>query len=164
MDILSILNEDLVFADLKCGTAEDVITFLSNRLFERGYLKEGFLKAILERESKYPTGLYLGDINVAIPHADIEYANKSGIAIATLNPPVKFRRMDNPNEEIDVSIVFLLVINDPKGYNKFLARLTKIFSNNSLMKKICDEKNPSMIVNLLKESLNEIMTNENITS
>jgi len=109
----------------------------------------------LEREQKFPTGLYLGDINVAIPHADIKYANKSGIAIVVLRNPVKFKRMDNPSEEIPVHIIFLLVIVQPDEYVKFLSKLTSAFGNQEFLSKIVKSEDArtvgAVMANIIQE-------------
>ncbi len=155
MDNISMLNEDLIFAGKEFSNPEEAITFLAKKLYEFGYVKEGYLEAVLEREQKFPTGLYLGDINVAIPHADIKYANKSGIAIVVLKNPVKFKRMDNPSEEVPVHIIFLLVIVQPDEYVKFLSKLTSAFGNQEFLSKIVKSEDArtvgAVMANIIQE-------------
>ena len=148
-----ILESALVFVQEEFNTAEEVIIFLSKKLLAEGYVKKDFLPAVLERERKYPTGLYLGAINVAIPHTDIKYVIRSGIAIVTLKTPVKFKKMDDPEKEIPVHIVFLLSVLDPKGYVGFLSKLTRSFKDESFIQKLYLEKNPSKLVESLKNIL-----------
>ncbi|MGC8979364.1 PTS sugar transporter subunit IIA [Caldisericum sp.] len=153
MNFDTILSDDLIFVKRDYQTANEVITFLSERLLEKGYVKEDFLPAVLEREKKFPTGLYLGSINVAIPHTDVKHVIKQAVTIVTLKNPVKFRKMDNPDEEIPVHIVFLLAIVDPKEYVKFLADLTKSFSDKVFIQKIYDTSSPWQLLNLFKHAL-----------
>jgi len=155
MSFENMISEDLIFLRENFKSANDVISFLSEQLKNYSYVNEGFLVAVLERESKFPTGLYLGDINVAIPHTDIKYAKKSGIAIARLNKPVNFRRMDNPDEEINVSLVFLLSVVDPKEYVNFLSKLTASFGDSSFVKKLYLAESKEDFSKSLKESLKE---------
>ena len=125
----TILNDELIFAQRDFSSAEEVITFLSGQLLTRGYVKEDFLPAVLKREKTFPTGIYLGTINVALPHTDAEHVLKPALAIVTLKSPVRFGKMDNPEEKISVHIVFLLAIVDPNAYVKFLSKLTSFFGN-----------------------------------
>jgi len=148
----TILHEDLVFVQKDFSSAKEVITFLSKKLLEKGYIKEDFLPAVLEREEKFPTGLYLGSINVAIPHTDVKHVVKQTMVIATLKSPVKFGKMDNPKKKILVHMVFLLAIVDPKGYIKFLSRLTSMFGDLDFVSSIYYSKTPEKLLESLKEA------------
>lgn len=156
MNFTLFLNEDLIFVGKSFNNAEESITFLSNKLFEKGYTKEGFLEAVLKREQKFPTGLYLGNINVAIPHTDTKFANKSGLAIAVLQNPVKFRRMDNPTEEIPVHIIFLLVIVEPDEYVRFLSKLTSAFGDQKFLAQVFSSEKPQFVYTLMSQIINPV--------
>ena len=47
----------------------------------------------MKRESVYPTGLPVGEINVAIPHTDPEHVNNAAICLGILEKPVTFNVM-----------------------------------------------------------------------
>jgi len=151
MKLDTILHEDLVFVQKDFSNAKEVITFLSKKLLEKGYVKEDFLPAILEREEKFPTGLYLGKINVAIPHTDIKYVNKSGMAVATLKKPISFGKMDDPTIGIPVHIVFLLALVDPNKCLKFLSSLTRSFNDESFISLIYSLNDTERFVELTKK-------------
>ena len=99
---------------------EDVLEELSNAAIAKGYAKPDYHKAILEREEKYPTGLHIPLIEVAIPHADAEWANESSLTIGLLEKPVVFKPMDGMGGDVNVEIVFMLTIQDPKEQIEFL--------------------------------------------
>jgi PTS system galactitol-specific IIA component len=147
------VREELIFVQKNFKKNSDVIKFLSEELREKTFVKKSFCDAVLEREKKYPTGLYLGKINVAIPHADIKYVNKPGMAVATLQKPISFRKMDDPTLSIPVHIVFLLVVKDPKNYLNFLSVLTKSFNNEYLLQRIYNENNSKKVIKELKNVL-----------
>jgi len=149
----TILHEDLVFVQKDFSNAKEVISFLAEQLLKRGYVKERFSHAVLEREEKFPTSLYLGSINVAIPHADIKYVNKPGMAVVTLQKPVSFGKMDDPKKKIPVHIVFLLAVQDSKGYVKFLSKLTSSFSNKLFLQSLYSERNSAKAAELLRKVL-----------
>ncbi len=156
MDFNEIVKNCIAFTEMNFNNANEVILFLSNELKNRNIVKSDFPEAVLKREKKYPTGLYLGEINVAIPHTDSNHVVKSGLAIATLTKPVFFGRMDKPETKIPVHIVFVLAVSDPKEYVKFLSKLTSSFGNGKYMKEMVKAKQPSEI----KEIIENIFTNK----
>ncbi|MEM1532507.1 MAG: PTS sugar transporter subunit IIA [Desulfurococcaceae archaeon] len=128
---------DILVFDFKASERNELLTLLSKKLYEMGYVKETYWKALLEREEKYPTGLVIKeDFNVAIPHADVEHVEKEALVIVKTDRVVTFRKMDEQEVEIPVDVVFLLVIKEPKGYVKFLAKLTELFTNEEFIKMI----------------------------
>jgi len=105
---------------------EDVLEEMSNAAIAKGYAKPNYHKAILEREEKYPTGLHIPEIEVAIPHADAEWANESSLTIGLLDHPVKFQPMDGMGGDVNAEIIFMLTIQDPKEQINFLRAFSTI--------------------------------------
>ncbi|MFD1449067.1 PTS sugar transporter subunit IIA [Oceanobacillus profundus] len=127
----------------------EVIKTLGRQMVDAGYAKETYIQAVLDREKTLPTGLKAGITNVAIPHTDITHVNKSAVAIATLNEPVKFHLMEDPSKEVDVDIVFLLAVSQPEEQTELLRNLMAIFQDKELLLKIKNAEN--------KDSLHEIL-------
>jgi len=126
MDILTFTVEE--------KNREEILSKISRKLYKMGYVKETYEKALLEREEQYPTGIFISEkVSVALPHADVEHVNKEALVIIKPRQRVPFRRMDEPGEETDVNVIFLLVIKDPKGYVKFLAKLTTMFKDEKFL-------------------------------
>jgi PTS system galactitol-specific IIA component len=116
---------------------EELLARLARKLLEMGYVDEGYLEALLEREKEYPTGLVVGrNLNVAIPHAGVEHVRKEALVVVKTRRKISFRKMDEPEVEVPVDAVFLLVIKEPKGYVKFLATLTELFSKEEFVNTI----------------------------
>jgi PTS system galactitol-specific IIA component len=133
------------------GTREDVLSFLSDKLRERNFVKDSYKRSLLEREKKHPTGLVLSDlVNVAIPHTDPEFANADVFVIGIPQNEVKFGRIDDPSVEIAVDLIFLFVIKDPNEYLTFLSKLTENFANKEFLGYI-KERNIEKINAFLKE-------------
>jgi activator of the mannose operon (transcriptional antiterminator) len=82
-----------------------VIRELGRKLLQQGYVKPGFIESVFEREEMGPTCLQGG---LAIPHADPQYVNKAGVAVATLAEPVEWWGLQ-------VDLVFLLALRVPTG-------------------------------------------------
>lgn len=110
---------DLILPEALCPAMEatsssGAIEFLSGRLLALGKVRPSFAGAVIERETTMPTGLPLGDLNVAIPHTDPEHVLAPGVAVGTLRTPVLFSNMDDPDEQLPVRIIFLLALTDKK--------------------------------------------------
>jgi PTS system galactitol-specific IIA component len=133
------------------GTREEALSFLSDKLREKNYVKESYKQSLLEREEKHPTGLALADsVNIAIPHTDTEFANENVFVIGIPQNEIKFKRIDGPSVELSVDLIFLLVINDPDKYLKFLSKLTENFTNKEFLDYI-KEKDLKKIESFLKK-------------
>ncbi len=89
----SLLKPELVFFDFEASDRVDLFTRLGAILAEKGYVKDTWLAAILEREDNYPTGLACEAVQVALPHVDPEHLLKPYIAIVKPAAPVGFDGM-----------------------------------------------------------------------
>src|SRR5262245_7852631 len=116
MNILNFLSPGSVALHYSAADSKDVITHLGTRLFDEGYVRETFVKAALDRESRLPTGLPLsGNINAAIPHTEVEYVIKPGLAMATLSAAVPFQNMISPEEAVPCQLIFVMALDQPKA-------------------------------------------------
>jgi len=145
--------EKVVKANLKAGSSEEVIKMLGNLLLSEGYVKETYVDAVLERERILPTGLIIDGINVAIPHTDSTHVNETMISLATLNKIVKFNSMTDPEKEVDVNIVFLLAVKDPKEQVNALRKLMAIFKNKEILTNMKNAKDSQHLTHILTTSL-----------
>lgn len=144
-------NIDIKIIAIESDTWQNVLKIMGNYLYKNNYVKETYINAVIDREKVYPTGLEIPNaINIAIPHADIEHVNKQALLIGILKKPVKFFKMDNPNEQVDVEIVLMTVINDPKGYIKFLSKLTTLIRKEEFVN-LAKEHNYNSIIKLIQE-------------
>lgn len=48
----------------------EIFKFLNENLINLGYVKDSFLKGLVDREKNYPTGLKTSVCGIAIPHTD----------------------------------------------------------------------------------------------
>lgn len=134
MNILDFLVPGSVALHYAASDSKDVITHLGNLLFDAGYVRESFVDAALDRESRLPTGLPLsGDVNVAIPHTEVEHVIKPGLAMATLSAPVTFQNMISPEEAVPCRLVFVMALDQPKAQIEMLQEIAGILQNPSLI-------------------------------
>ncbi len=125
--ILQLLEREGVLLNVDAKDANTIIQMLGSRLLETGYVKDSFVDAAIDRENRLPTGLPLGGgFNAAIPHTDIEHVIKPGLALATLKNPVPFQNMAIPTETVDVSLVFLLALEQPKVQIEMLQEIAGV--------------------------------------
>lgn len=127
------LHKELIVSNLEAESSEDVFHTMSEMLLNQGYVKDSFYNGLVERESKFPTGLLLGKYNVAIPHTDAIHVIKPTIAIATLKHPVKFNCMDG-NGDVNVEIVFVLALNEPHSQIVMLQQLMFLIQNENILR------------------------------
>ncbi|NMM65188.1 PTS sugar transporter subunit IIA [Clostridium sp. P21] len=146
-------HKDLVFKDLEFSSNVEVLEFLASKLYEKGYVKEEYKEAILEREKEYPTGLPSIDIKIAIPHANHTLVNKATLAIGILKNPVEFKAMDDPDKGLNVSIVIMLALNEPHGHIEMLQRIVKLIKNPDTLKEITQASSCEEIISKLEPYL-----------
>lgn len=79
-----------------------------DRLLEKNYVTKEYLPKIIERERKYPTGLQLEKVNVAIPHTGPDCSNVNKIIIIKLKRPIQFVNAET-GEKIGVSLILGLI-------------------------------------------------------
>lgn len=147
-----LVPEALVFG-MDADSAEEVIRNLAGRLMYAGYVRDSYVESVLARERIQPTGLPLeGKFNAAIPHTDVEHVIKPGIAMATLNRPVMFRNMINPNEEVAVHLVFLLALDQPKSQIEMLQQLSQALQQPAIVEQLMNARNLFQVRELLRKS------------
>jgi PTS system galactitol-specific IIA component len=148
-----IISTDLILPRLEARTWQEVIQALGDKLQDYGYVKATYVPAVMEREGVFPTGLPLGDINVAIPHTDVEHVNKPAIAVATLARPVAFGNMGEPGNLLEARIVFLLAMNEPHAQLDLLQNLVKTFQNPQVLENLLGTASPEEIESILQQHL-----------
>jgi PTS system galactitol-specific IIA component len=137
MNILDFLAPGSVALHYKAMDSKDVISHLGKLLLEGGYVRETFVEAALDRESRLPTGLPLsGDINAAIPHTEVEHVLKPGLAMATLSAPVAFQNMVSPEEAVPCQLVFVMALDQPKAQIEMLQEIAGVLQNPAIIERL----------------------------
>lgn len=150
MKLTEFFHKELIVTNLQANNKEEVFEVLFNKLLENGYVKESFLEGIMTREKNFPTGLLLNGNNVAIPHTDPEHVLKPAIAVATLSKPVVFKNMANPQEDVNVNIVFMIALNAAHSQVELLQRLVEMIQNENLLEEILKAKGGDEVVKIIE--------------
>jgi PTS system galactitol-specific IIA component len=137
MNILDFLVPGSVALHYAAADSKDVIAHLGKLLFDAGYVRETFVEAALDRESRLPTGLPLsGDVNAAIPHTEVEHVLKPGLAMATLSAPVAFQNMVLPEESVPCQLVFVMALDQPKAQIEMLQEIAGVLQNPAIIQRL----------------------------
>lgn len=141
------LSESNILLGLEAESSSDVIRHLGQTLLEDGYVKDSYIDAVLKREQTLPTGLPLGgDVNVAIPHTDIEHVIKSAVAMATLAKPVIFQNMVDPTESVEIKIVFLLALEEPHAQIEMLQEVAGVVQDTGILEALLSATDPKQVL------------------
>jgi len=144
------VNAGLVLTHLKAKTRQEAIAALASLLLKQHLVDDGFSEAVLAREEVYPTGLPLPDIPVAIPHTDAGHCKSPAMAVGILDRPIEFGEMGaEPGSMLQVRIVFLLALNNPKTQVDFLQRLVALFQTPGLLAELVRLRKPSLVADFL---------------
>lgn len=130
-NLVRLLNNGFFFKK-EFNSKNDFFEFADQFLQSKYIVNSRFLPMIIERELHYPTGLITSTIPVAIPHTEFESVEMDSILICSFIKPLQFNRMDNPDEILDVTLAFLLLIKNKDNHINFLMDLMTLLQSNKL--------------------------------
>lgn len=106
--LTDLLNENIIFMDSKYYEKENILEFLSKKLYFHGYVTKDYYQRVLERE-RMDSPVFPPDAEAAIPHADPMYVRRPVIAVLILNRPVYW------GHSREVKYVFMLALKENCG-------------------------------------------------
>lgn len=146
-------NEELIAYGLAAGSAEEVIQALAGKLAAQALVSAEYGDQTWEREQTHPTGLPTSPFCIAFPHADADGVNRSALAVAVLIRPVKFRNMADPDEDLDVGLVFMLANSDPESQIQTLRNLAVLFGQPDKLVELRDQASLRGVESWLRREL-----------
>lgn len=120
-------NESLIAFDLQAKNAKEVIDLLSGNMYAQGLVSAEYGAQTWVRELEHPTGLPTKPFCIAFPHADAQGVNRSALGVAVMHQPVQFQNMADPDESLDVELIFMLANRDPEEQIQTLRNLAVLF-------------------------------------
>lgn len=148
------MREDFVLVDVSADSMEELMGMLCSYAQKKGYVKESYLEAVLERESLYPTGLPTEVLKVALPHTtDKDHVIQSGIFIAKLKKPVLFKEMGDGVKDVPVEMVFMLSVNGTSDQLVALKGIVGMFTKPEAQIALKDAQTPAEIIAAIKTHL-----------
>ncbi|GAA0731715.1 PTS sugar transporter subunit IIA [Clostridium oceanicum] len=149
-----VIDSKVVNIKLDVNTSDEAIKTIALSLKDAEYVKESYIKAVLEREKIYPTGLPIEQFGVAIPHTDIEHVNKPMIALATLKNPVDFYVMGGcNNEKVPIKIIFMLAMTNSKSQITLLTKLMSLIQDKYILEHIYNSHDKNDLLNIVGDKL-----------
>lgn len=120
-------DDTLIAMDLEVPDARAVIDVLAGAMHGRGLVSAEYGRQTFEREQRHPTGLPTRPFCIAFPHADADGVNRSALAVASLRKPVTFKNMADPEEDLEILLVFMLANKSPEEQVATLRALALLF-------------------------------------
>lgn len=142
-------NEKIMTLHCDAPDAATIITKLANQLEAKDLVTEKFLPHVLAREEKYPTGLAAGPIGVAIPHTDSIYVKESQIAFASLAKPISFKNMVDLEQNVPVSLVFMIAMSSPHEQTALLSNLMNMFQDQQTLQQLNQSDTKKQVIDIL---------------
>ncbi len=146
--IHKMLNENLIDAEVKSITKNDVLNEMADMLVKNNFIKDRtqLINKLIERESIETTGI---GHSVAIPHARTESVDGLAMAFGLSKSGIDFKSLDGK----PVNIIFLIASNEENknNYIKLLARISRICRKDSFRNKIINAANAKEIVQIFEE-------------
>lgn len=149
-----IIKKENVFIDIDVHSFEELIEVISKPLIAAGDVKEEFPDQVIKREEKFPTGLPTVSYGVAIPHTDPQWVNENRVTVATLKSPIKVHMMMEDQQEVDVSIVFLMALGQSNKHLNILQKLIKLIQDQEVLQQIKDG-NQEQILDIVKNVIED---------
>ena len=148
-----IIDKDFILLNNSVKAKNEVILELGNIMTNKKLVKPDFVQSVLMREEKYPTGLEIGEVNIATPHTEACYVNSPCIGIAVLKNPVLFHRMDDITKTVEVKIVFLLALSSNHGHMDILKKIMLACRSKDVLDFLVRTDNKDEVQKLLQEKL-----------
>jgi len=145
--------EDLILDDLEAGTREEALRRMAEILVQRGFCKQEFVQAILDREAAHPSGLPMPGLKIAIPHTDAEHVNRSALLFARLRKPVEFRSMGSPEEKLEVGMISMFALKEKKLIGDLLETLLTVYQHEEVLAALAGAPDRAAMFSILKENV-----------
>ena len=146
-------NESLIAFDLQAKNAKEVIDLLSGSMYAQGLVTAEYGAQTWARELEHPTGLPTKPFCIAFPHADAQGVNRSALGVAVMHQPVQFQNMADPDESLDVELIFMLANRDPEEQIQTLRNLAMLFGQPEKLVELRDQTTLQGVASWLRREL-----------
>lgn len=150
-------RSDLVWLDEEFDSQEVFFHTISDRLYQKGLVKQEFGDALQKREKEFPTGLKTEFYEIAIPHTDVEYVEAAFIAFVRFKTPIPFDHMGVPGMNVNAKFAFVLGVKEPQMQVEALSTLVKLISDEEQMRSLEQMQSKEEISDVLNHFFDENM-------
>lgn len=149
------LSNNEIHALITDETDRDQLIYLvAGELAKFGMVEESYGASVIERENQYPTGVPT-PVPIAIPHSERSQVYKSGIGVAVLRNSAKFSSMENPEEKLEVKLVFMLAASLNDEHLGMIQDVMEIIQDEALVAKLLVAENQQAVEELLHAEFSE---------
>ena len=146
-------NESLIAFELQAKDAKEVIDLLAGKMHAQGLVAVDYGAQTWARERLHPTGLPTTPFCIAFPHADAAGVNRSALGVAVMQHPVTFQNMADPEESLDVMLIFMLANRDPEEQIQTLRNLAVLFGQPEKLVELRDQTTLQGVESWLRREL-----------
>ncbi|MGC3995042.1 MAG: PTS sugar transporter subunit IIA [Propionicimonas sp.] len=139
-------SESIVLLQDAASDRDEALRRLAGEFVSRDLVLASFPDAVLDREQRYPTGLDLGDIAVAIPHTDAEHVRTDQLGFMSLQNPVTFRQMGDDTATAEVSLVIMLALHKTEDQIPMLQKLVELIQDRTSIDTLRTTTSPLEVV------------------
>ena len=100
MSAKELFSQDLVFEE-NVQTIDELFKNVANRIKKQNLVTNDYERALIKRESEFPTGLLTQYLPIALPHTDSIYIKKPFVVVVRNEYPITVKQMGD-NKEIEV--------------------------------------------------------------
>jgi len=144
-----IISEKLIELGIDTPDKGKAIKILADKLKAMDFVKEGFYENVMKREETFPTGLPT-IIPIALCHTEAQYVKQSALTIGVLKTPIQFHEMGTPENLLNVNMIFLMALNDPKDQIAWLQKMVIAFKSKETLEHIQFATNKRKLCKYLK--------------
>lgn len=147
------VSEIFVALDVTKGSLQELYQTVGQELAGKGMVVPDYGQQLQEREAGFPTGLVTKFGNVAIPHTDAKYVKKPFVYAIRLTDEVITRRMDQPETEIPVKLLFVLGFTKSEDQLVLLTKMMQALNNEGISKQFQQVDSPEQFKAVLQQQL-----------
>lgn len=130
-------SRDLVRRFRSAAGPDEAIRLVGELLVEAGAATPEHVDAAVQREWEHPTGLP-ARVPFALVHTDAPGALRLAASVGIFDEPVPFRRMDDPNEVLQVHLVVMLAVPERHMQADLLSRLITALGTRELANRLLE--------------------------
>ena len=145
------IDKELIKNEIWAIDQDDALEKMGSFMTMKGCGKPGYAKELIKREAENPTGIDMSGFGIAIPHTDASHVAKDGIGIGILSNPIKFTQMGTDDEFVDVKLLFVLAITNPKAHLDQIQALLSALQDRKVLESIWSSDSPEEIVDIIRK-------------
>lgn len=150
---VELVKQELILDGVEYRDREDALRSMAGLLVEQGYCQQPFIEEILERERHHPSGLPMPGPKIAIPHTDATYVNSSVLLFARLKTPVEFGTMGSPESPLEVGMISMFALKEPKQIGDLLETLINVYQDVTVLESIAGASSKEDIYEILQANV-----------